>query len=188
MVKVSRRLLFTIFIAFLVLTPFVLGADFLDPVFSSFRGTNLGQTYLNYAPFIDAIIYIWLFIAVAKKSMPEKMGGQVATALGIILGVAMCVFELTSKFNLGKLGPFAAIILFLVIGLFLYNLVKGFTDNVWASMSVAFLIIYSLAKWIVPSLFDWIGKLGFLGTILAIMFLASIIGLIAGIFSLFNVL
>ena len=186
MVKISRRLLFTILIAFLVVTPFVLGADFLDPVFSSFRGTNLGQTYVNYAPFIDAIIYIWLFIAIAKKSMPEKMGGQVATALGVILGVAMCVFELTSKFNLGKLGPFAAIILFLIIGIFLYNLMKDFTGNPWAAMSVAFLIIYSVAKWIVPTLFDWIGKIGFLGTILAIMFLVSIIGLVYGIFSLFK--
>ena len=186
MVKISRRLLFTIFIAFLVVTPFVFGADFLDPIFQSFRGTNLGQTYVNYAPFIDAIIYIWLFIAIAKKAMPEKMGGQVATALGIMLGISMCVFELTSKFNIGKLGPFAAIILFLVIGMFLYNLMKGFTGNTWAAMSVAFLIIYSVAKWIVPSLFDWMGQVGWLGSVLAIMFLVSIIGLIYGIFSLFK--
>jgi len=170
----------------LALTPFVLGADLLGPIFQNFKGTNLGQTYINYAPFIDAIIYIWLFISVAKGALKDKLSNQVAVALGLILGIAMCVFELTSKFNIGKLGPFAAIILFLIIGMFLFNLMKGFTGNTWAAVSVAFLIIYSLANWIAPSLITWMQQTGWLGTLLSILFLISIIGLIYGVFSLFK--
>ncbi|MGV8141317.1 MAG: hypothetical protein ACP5NW_02660, partial [Candidatus Woesearchaeota archaeon] len=182
--KNTRIVLFTIVLAFLILVPFVLSADLLEPIFSSFRGTNLGKTYNNYTAFIDAILYMWFFVVLAKGILKDKLSNAVAVSIGVMLAIAMAVFETNTGFNLGKLAPFALLILFLAVGIFLYNFLSQVISSKWAAVSVAFLIIYSLLQFVAPAAIAWINKVGWLGTMLSLFYMIAVIGLIYSLISM----
>jgi len=190
MSKVSRNFLLLVLTLFLVMTPIVLGANILDNVLKPFAGINIGDTYQNhgYAPFIDAIIYFILFIGIASAGLGQtfKDNKSISVIVGIMLAVGMTVFELNTGFNIGKFAPVAALIFFLVIGIFIYNLIKNLTDQTFAAVSLAFLVMYGLVQAMSPALLKWIEDVPWLGTVISLMLVASIIGLIYGIISLFK--
>ncbi len=190
MKRVSSNFLLLVLAIFLVTTPIVLGANILDSVLKPFSGIDIGDTYANrgYAPFIDAIIYFVLFMSIASAGLGQtfKDNKSISTMVGIMLAVGMCVFEYTSGFNIGKMAPVAALIFFLVIGIFIYNLIKNLTDQTFAAISLAFLVMYGLVQAMAPTLLEWINEVSWLNTIIGIMLVASIIGLIYGIISLFK--
>jgi|GEM_PF-2614258 len=170
----------------LIAAPFVLGANLLDNVLQPFKGINIGQTYLNYAMFIDAVIYFWFFIALSKGIFGEKFSTQVAIAVGLILGIGMGVFEYNSHFNLGMLAPFAALIFFVVLGIMLFTWAKKIGDNGLFAFSLTYIVIYSLVAAVATSLIDWINKVPLLASILQITLLVAIIGLIMGLVRMFK--
>lgn len=186
--KKNNVLLLSLIFLFAIVTPFVFGAsnNILDNVLQPFKGLNLGATYLQYAPFIDAIIYFWFFIVLTKGIFKEKFPTSVATAVGVILGIAMSVFEYNSHFNLGALGPLAALIFFLVPTIMLVMWVKSLGGSGALAFSIGFLIFYSLITTIAKPLLDWINKVPFLSAILALGLVAAIIALIIGIGKLFG--
>lgn len=188
MKKVSRNFLFIVLALFLITTPLVLGANILDNVLKPFSGINIGDTYGKYYAFIDAILYFILFIGVASAGLGQtfKDNKTISTIVGVMLAIGMSVFELNTGFNIGKFAPVAALIFFLVIGIFIYNLIKNLTDQTFAAISLAFLVMYGLIQAMAPSLMEWINKIEWLSTIIALMLVASIIGLIYGIISLFK--
>jgi hypothetical protein len=189
----NKKILLSILTAFVAILPFVYGANVLDQIFKPFAGTNIGATYLQYATFIDAILYFWLFIALSNwilgskdSSGQPRFGGAVPTVIGVMLGIGMSVFEYTSKFNLGMLGPLAAIIFFLVLGAGFVIGMKKLGANFFVAFSLTFIIIYTLINTVSPSLEQWIENAGMLGTIWSTLFLVSIIGLIYGIVKLIS--
>ncbi|MGV8141056.1 MAG: hypothetical protein ACP5NW_01290, partial [Candidatus Woesearchaeota archaeon] len=94
------------------------------------------------------------------------------------------VFETNTGFNLGKLAPFALLILFLAVGIFLYNFLSQVISSKWAAVSVAFLIIYSLLQFVAPAAIAWINKVGWLGTMLSLFYMIAVIGLIYSLISM----
>ncbi|MGV8086522.1 MAG: hypothetical protein ACP5N1_02740 [Candidatus Woesearchaeota archaeon] len=188
MKKVSRNFLFIVLALFLITTPLVLGANILENVLKPFSGIDIGATYESYYPFIDAVLYFILFIGIASAGLGQtfKDNKTISTIVGVMLAIGMSVFEYNTEFNIGKFAPVAALIFFLVIGIFLYNLIKNLTDQTFAAISLAFLVMYGLIQAMAPSLIEWINEVPWLNTIIALMLVASIIGLIYGIISLFK--
>ena len=180
--KKNNVILFSLIFLFVIVAPSVLGANMLDNILQPFKGIDIGATYLRYAVFIDAIIFFWFFIALTKGIFKEKFPTSVATAVGIMLGIGMAVFESMSHFNLGMMAPFAALIFFMVLGVMLFTWAKNLGDNGLFAFSLSFIVIYSLVFTIAKPLVTWIEKVPFLAAVLGIALVASIIGLVVGIF------
>jgi hypothetical protein len=176
----------------LLLVPLVSAVNILDMILRPFGQFNVGQIYLQYFSFIDACIYLILFLSLAqfvfKKMYEGREGKMVSLAVGLALAFAMAVFELRTGFNLSKLGPFAALIFFLILVMLLFNVLKGLFNEAKPALCFTILIMYGLlvsafgvlAKWIeqhVPLLFGLIHIALLAAFICALM---SVIGLFKG--------
>ncbi len=183
-----KKLIINLILTFIIILPFVLGAtNLLEQIFSPFKGINVGQTYLRYAAFIDAILYFWLFIAIAKGVFKDKFPTSVATVMGLILAIGMCVFEYQAKFNLGMLSWIPFLIICFLIGYFFY---KG-AKEIGASTPMAIFLGLILPLIVInmsPSLMNVLNKLswwpavyGWLLIIVIIFGIYAVINLVKGI-------
>jgi len=165
----------------------VVGAsnNILDNALSSFKGLNIGAYFLNptYYPFLDAVIYFILFIGLAKTALGEKFKDNktVPVMMGVILAIAMAVFEYQSGFKLADLAPFAAFIVFLMFGIGVYSFTKARSNSTMGAIAVGFLAMDILITQAAPKLNEWIDKVPWLATLKSVILVASIIALIYSI-------
>ncbi len=158
----NKRLLFGLFAAlFLILSiQSVYAIDILDSVLQPFRGTDVGKIYETYSLFIDAVLYLLLFLGLAQmvyvKAYGKKEGKLVAVAIGLALTFAMALMESNTGFRLGSLMPIGAIVLMFVLFILLYNLFNGVFNDAGASFSLAFLIMYAFLMSMFKPLYDWL--------------------------------
>lgn len=158
----NKRLLFGLFAAlFLILSiQGVYAIDILDSVLQPFRGTDIGKIYETYSLFIDAVLYLLLFLGLAQmvyvKAYGKKEGKLVAVAIGLALTFAMALMESRTGFRLGNLMPIGAIILIFVLFVLLYNLFQGIFNDAGASFSLAFLIMYAFLMSAFNPLYKWL--------------------------------
>ncbi|HYD03842.1 MAG TPA: hypothetical protein VEC16_06120, partial [Alphaproteobacteria bacterium] len=73
-----------------------------------------------------------------------------------------------------------------ILGTAIYNWAKSFGGSWWGAFSLAFLVVYGLVAWAAPALIDWMYQVGWVSTLLSILFILAIIGLIKGIIDLFG--
>ena len=158
----NKNLLFGIFALFLIImsTQSVYAIDILDSVLQPFRGTDVGRIYENYSLFIDAVLYLLLFLGLTQliyvKAYGKKEGKLVAIAIGLMLTFAMALMESRTGFRLGSLMPIGAIILIFVLFILLFNLFQGVFNDSVASFSLAFLIMYGFLMSTFKPLYDWL--------------------------------
>jgi len=149
---------------------------------------------MNYYLLIDAIIYLLLFLSLAKlvflKVYKEnkKESTLISVGIGLVLTVSMVLVEMNSHFYLGMLQPLAIIIFLLLIAILLYNLFLGLfgEDNKSISASITYLIIYGLLTVPFNILSKWIDTNA--AWLSAILVIASFIAAINLMIQLFNVL
>lgn len=158
----NKRALFGLFAAlFLILSiQSVYAIDILDSVLQPFRGTNVGKIYETYSLFIDAVLYLLLFLGLAQliyvKAYGKKEGKLIAIAIGLALTFAMALMESNTGFRLGSLMPIGAIVLMFVLFILLYNLFNGIFNDAGASFSLSFLIMYAFLISMFKPLYDWL--------------------------------
>lgn len=180
----KKNFIFILLLTFLIVTPIALGAtNLLDQILRPFSGIKVGETYVNYAYFIDAVIFFIIFIGVAQSVMKDKFkdAPAVPIVLGIILGIAMAVFELRTGFNIGKLWWFVGLFVFLLLGFLVYKFITSMGGNALIGFSVAYIIIYLLVQNTAPVLLAQIAQLDWLGSVLSLMFILAIFGVIMGV-------
>ena len=180
----------------------------INAILSPFNGSAIASFYLSYYAFIDALIYLILFLSLsqiafikiyAKNAAPgvtsnRKESKMIAVAVALALTASMTILEMNTGFNLGQLYPIALVIFLLVLAILLYNLMCGLfpppeekkPSKVAAALT--YLIIYGLI--IVPfgTLYTWmernaplLASILTLGTIAAFIFLIiEMIGLFSG--------
>ena len=178
----NRAVLLTVIVLALSL-PLVFGAtNILDSALKPLGTIDVASTYKTYAPFIDAIIYFIFFISIAGTALGDKFKDHKAVPIimGVILAIGMTIFESTSKFNLGMLAPFAALIFFVTIGIGAYNWAKNLGGNTFAAVAIAFGVITLLIDWLAPTLVLWINSIPLLGTIYSLGKILAIFGIIYG--------
>ncbi len=128
----------------------------LDPLGAS----RFPELYQQYAPFVDFVLYLFLFLGVTRSVLGERFkgsGGRILiNALGIILAIALAVTGQRMNFRIADLGVIAVAILLGVLGILLYRTLIQFGVSNGVSGSVAFLLIYSAMRGFSPSLFDWL--------------------------------
>jgi len=148
-------------------------------------GTAFWQTYNTYAYFIDGIIYFTLFIMVAKAALKDKLGKGVPIIMGIILGIGATGFAAATGFKLGSLKWFAGLMLFVVLGVLIFNFLHGIWPNkLFLRFCITILIINILMALLVPDLPKELSKEPtakiIFDTLTAVAFIGLIISLFVG--------
>jgi len=186
------------------LSGLVSAAFSLNGILNPFNGNTIATFYLSYYAFIDALVYLILFLSLSQIAFLKiysknnalgpgnnrKESKMIAVAVSIALTVSMTVLEMNTGFNLGQLYPIALVIFLLVLAILLYNLMLGlFTGPKGKNISAAltYLIIYGLL--IVPfgTLYRWIEQnVPLLSSILTLGTLAAFIFLIIEMIGLFT--
>ncbi|MGV8141055.1 MAG: hypothetical protein ACP5NW_01285 [Candidatus Woesearchaeota archaeon] len=184
---------------------------YLNRVINPFLNVDIASFYLRNYAFIDAILYLMLFLSIAQMvflkvysksgtfgaDSNRKEAKMVAVAVGLILTVSMIVTEVYTGFNLSQLMPIAAVTLLLALAIFLYNMLLGlFPGKVGEdgkpgksgiAAAVTYLVIYGLLVVPFDELNRWIQRTSpLLASVLNLMALACFIFLVLSMFSIFS--
>lgn len=150
---------------------------------------NIEEAYDKYSALIDMVIYLIIFIGLARWTLSKGLGGlesgkgknALITGIGIIFAVSLALWERQAGFNIKAFGPVAMVILVALMCFALYTglrSIKGDGDEplvghlsaAFASFSIFYLVVMSFGVG------AWIGeKVPLLAAILGLIFLASII-------------
>ncbi len=179
-------------VLFLAFASFALGANPLDVLFDPIQGVDFGAFYAaNYA-FVDTIIYLLIFLGLARfvfsSLYKDKQSSKAITiGIGLALTFGAVFFELRTGFNLGLLGPFAALIILIVFLILVFELIKSISnnDNVLAA-SIAIVLGYGLLRSAFFPVYAWLAGFPVGKSLLHIALIVAFIILIIKIFSLFK--
>ena len=166
-------------------------------LFRPFSGVNIGSLYLQYFYFIDAIVYLILFLGLTQyvfgkvyksaDGKPAREAKIIAVGVGLALTFAMAVFELQTGFNLGRLSWYAALILYILLYFFLFSILKGMFDDVKIAFCISNLIMYGVLYSTFYSLYYWIEyNIPLLMALLSVALVISFICVLLQLFKLFS--
>ncbi len=86
---------------------------------------NILEFYNTYSLIIDFLIFTLLFIGIAQatlnKHFPSRGGKAIFIALGLSLATGLVISESKYDFNIGSLGPFAILLIVLLVVLIIYK-------------------------------------------------------------------
>ncbi|MGV8171240.1 MAG: hypothetical protein ACP5OA_00930, partial [Candidatus Woesearchaeota archaeon] len=150
----------------------------------------------RYYQFIDALIYLVLFLSLAQLvftkiySNNKREAKMVAVAIALSLMFAMVVLENMTGFNLGQLAPVALVIFLSVLAMLLYNLLQGLFGSEGkgktASAALTYLLVYGLLVVPFNTLNQWIITNSPL--LASVLSLASVVAFIYLLIQLFSAL
>ena len=115
----------------------------LADIFETIKGFDVFEAYQKFPFLIDTLIYFLFFISIAMATLGEHFKGSggkgVVIAAGLALSVGLSFWAQKVGFKLGNLGPLAALIFALVIGIWIYRIVRGDKEagaGIWISIIV----------------------------------------------------
>ncbi len=134
--------------------------NFFDQSLEPFKGFSMEGLYLEHGPLIDFIIYLFIFVTIAKIALANRFEGRqanmLAGALGTALAVSLALTERKFGFGLRSFGPIAAFVIILFVGFILYMVVHHIGGGRAGSGAIAFVIVYFLMRAVSPILFNWL--------------------------------
>lgn len=149
-------------------SPMANAASVFDSIFGYFG--NIADVYGEYSTVIDLIIYLILFMGLAKATLPEKFKGGVQTAIGLMLAISLTVWEAAAGFNIASFGPFAAMIAVILLGFSMYKMFRSFNVRGFPSAVMGVVVSYFALFAVVPQIFTWLNeKVPAIGGILSIV-------------------
>ncbi len=149
--------------------------DLLEPM----RGFNIAEAYAVHSHFIDFVIYVFIFVSLAKITIGERFKGRQGNILSGVIGVALAVSLAVTEYKLGfsirSFGPIAGFIILLLVGYVFYKVIFQLTGGRTGSVAIAFLGAYFLIRAISPVLFNWLAdKVPFINFILGVAVIISV--------------
>lgn len=178
-----------IYLVFLLLFAASVAAQPLTRILDPFQGVDFGTLYQSSYLFIDAIIYLLIFMGLAKfvfTSTYKKHSKPIIIGIGLALTFAMSVFSATTGFNLGSLGNYAALIILFLLIFMIFNVIKTFDADTATSASLGIIIGYSMLRTAFFPLYAWLIQEPLLDALIHIALLVAVIVLIIRLFSLFG--
>ncbi len=127
----------------------------LDDLVSPFA-INVASVYQNYDVLFDAIIACLLFVSLGvrifgamykgKDGKVTREGKMIGVAVGLALTFALVVWEMRTGWRFSSLGMLAALIVFILIGMFLYQLLVGALgdDQKQCAFAITYFLIYGM--------------------------------------------
>ncbi len=134
--------------------------DPLTSLFEPLRGVDVARFYELNHPWIDFVIFLFLFIAVGQYSLGRRLGGRAGQLLSIVIGLVLALaLSLTQRsldFSLKSFGPLAAGVIIFLVGLAVFHLIRGLGLGLSGASSLAFLVTYFLIRATTPNFFAWL--------------------------------
>jgi hypothetical protein len=134
----------------------------LEDLFRPFEFFNITQTYDHYSGLIDLFIYILIFVGLAQAILARHYGGSggraVAIGVGLCLAFAMLLAEEAFQFNLRSFGPFAALLVVILLGITMFGLLHGAGMSKTASASTSYVAIFFTTHAVAPEFFNWLNE------------------------------
>ncbi len=174
----------------LVLVRSVSAAGIFDSFNKILGGGSLSSIYENQGLWIDLVIYIFLFVYVARFAFERNQAGGNFRPLSMIVGIALAVgamvFEGRSGFRLGDIGPFALAVALLIFAVVVYRLIHGLGVGGFQSAAFAYVAIYGFLATVASPLFEFMQNsnnevMSFVGAILNLFLIFAIIGVVVAL-------
>lgn len=129
--------------------------NLLNPV----RTFDLGQLYAEIGPLLDFVLFAVLFSSLAYVTIGRRFQHRgLSVSVGLILAVALATGEKALGFTVQSLGSVAAGVVVLMVGAFLFGLLR--TLGMGASLAgvAAYLGIYTGLALYSPGMIDWLSE------------------------------
>ena len=192
----SRKKVFLSLISFVVMislfASFVFAApdEFrLSDVFETIQGFDIAEAYDRFPLIIDTIIYFLFFISMAQVTLGKQFEGSggkgVVIAVGLALSIALTYWAQKTGFKLGSLGPLAALIFAIVIGIWIYRLLKG-DQSMGAGIWISIIVIYVVMFMFFPEVISAFQENKFGRIAIALLSILFVIALPMSIVSIFK--
>lgn len=157
--------------------------SFIDPL-SPFR-TNIPEIYEQYSYMIDFLVFTAVFVSIAYITIGRRFGHKgIAVAIGTVLALSLSAMEPVWGFNLKSLGPLAAGVFILVLGSFIYGLIRHLNIDRLGAIAGAIVLIYlGMSLYTTSFIFWFMARLPVLPLILLAALLIVIYKIATKIFS-----
>jgi hypothetical protein len=151
----------------------------IEHLLSPYAYLPIESIYDQYAALIDLLISTLIFVGLAQATLahryPGTGGRAIAIGVGLGLAISLLLAENTWNFNLKTLGPLAALIIVLILGVMVYQFVRHAGAPATTAASVAYLIMFVTGWAVAQPFFDW------LNNELPLLSLALLLGLLASL-------
>jgi hypothetical protein len=128
--------------------------NFIDPL-SPFRA-NIPEIYEQYSYMIDFLVFTAVFVSIAYITIGRQFGHKgIAIAIGTVLALALSAMEPVWGFNLKSFGPLAAGVFILVLGSFIYGLIRHLNIDRLGAIAGAIVLIYLGMSLYTTSFISW---------------------------------
>lgn len=125
---------------------------------------DLGAWYHTAPWAIDSLVYLVVFVGIARVTLGSRFEGRGGTAITAGVGIALAVgATLTARqagFSLIELGPLAWLMLLLVLGLTLFDLLRRCGLTALPACGISLIVIWITAATLGDALSDWLSVLG----------------------------
>ena len=150
-------------------------AGVLDP----FAYWNIATSYDRYSAFFDLVIYSTIFIALCHVIFTNRFSGRagkaMASAFGIGLGIALTLTETQFGWNLRQAGPYALILILLLLGYLLLHVLMTVHMPWKLALPLTYILMYALLRALSPGLFTLLAqRIPFINLLTALVFLLAV--------------
>jgi hypothetical protein len=145
----NRFLLFLILFLLVILGSnmvFAATGNVLEPVLNTLESFRIAENYERYHIVVDCIIYLIIFIGVARQFLGERFGNGPAVGIGLIMALSLTGMEYRLGYSVTDFGLLAGIILAFVLGFFIYNLFSTNGTGGFTAFSIAFVLVFLLMQ------------------------------------------
>ena len=181
------------YLIFLLLIPIVYAKDIFSSILDPIGIVDFAGTYTKYWAVFDFTIYLILFLSVARYAFrkwydqSKPAAKSLSAAVGIALAISLTIWSSKNGFRLADIGPFAAILLLIIIVMLIYQLLKSFGMKLPYSAAWTFLLFYVILTAIFPKLYEWmVDSASILGGIVNLLFFISFIFVILSLIQMFK--
>ena len=129
------------------------GTSIIDGVLGPIMGgQSVSDIYNKFPQIFDLVFLMFIFIPLSMQFLGERLGKRPAGAVGALIPFMFVIYEGMNGFNLGKLGPFWAVIVMLIFGAAIFWTIRGVNGrrHNFNAFAISLLLMYMMASAMIP--------------------------------------
>ena len=131
-----------------------------EDLFAPLEYLNIETVYDRYCALIDLLIFTLIFVGLAQATLAQRYPGPggraVAIGVGLALAISLLLAENAWDFNLKTFGPFAALLIVLVLGVTVFGFLRHAGASPVSAAGIAYLIVFVTGWAVGQPFFEWL--------------------------------